>query len=103
VYGLSAYYPSEQPLSAVSGISLGQLLLDQAIESVDLLKMDIEGGEYAILESTPADVLTHFRNIVFEYHNIDGRWAKLECVKQRLHREGYDLHVSRGLVWASLP
>lgn len=94
---VSAYCPSEQPLSAVSGISLGQLLRDHAVESVDLLKIDCEGGEYAILESTPADVFNRVRNIVFEYHDIDGTWAKLESVKQRLRREGYALHMGPGL------
>jgi FkbM family methyltransferase len=98
---VSAFCPSEQPLSAVSGISLGQLLQDHAVESVDLLKIDVEGGEYAILESTPTEVLSRIRNIVFEYHDIDGGWAKLEGVKRRLHREGYALHMGRGLVSAS--
>jgi FkbM family methyltransferase len=100
---VSAYFPSEQPLSTVSGISLGQLLRDHAVESVDLLKIDCEGGEYAILESTSADVLSRIRNIVFEYHDFDGSWAKLESVKQRLRREGYALHTRRGLVSASRP
>lgn len=61
---VSAYCPSEQRRF---GISLGQLLRDHAVESVDLLKIDVEGGEYAILESAPADVLSRIRNIVFEY------------------------------------
>jgi FkbM family methyltransferase len=100
---VSAYYPSEQPLSAVPGISLGELLRDHAVESVDLLKIDCEGGEYAILESTPADVLSRIRNIVFEFHSIDGVWAKLESVKHRLCREGYALHTRGGLVSASRP
>jgi FkbM family methyltransferase len=98
---VSAYSASEEPLTAVPGISLGQLLRDHAVESVDLLKIDCEGGEYAILESTPADVLSRIRTIVFEYHDIDGGWAKLESVKQRLRREGYALHTHRGLVSAS--
>jgi len=98
---VSAYYPSEQPLTAVPGISLGQLLRDHAIETVDLLKIDCEGGEFAILESTPADVFNRIGNIVFEYHEIEGAWAKLESVKRRLRREGYALHVRGGLVSAS--
>ena len=100
---VSAYYAIERPPSAVSGISLSQLLHEYAVESVDLLKIDVEGGEYAILESAPADVLSSIRNIVFEYHDIEGGWAKLESVKQRLRREGYALHSRRGLVWASRP
>jgi FkbM family methyltransferase len=98
---VSAYSPSEQPLSAVSGISLEQLLLDHGVESVDLLKIDVEGGEYAILENTSADVFSRIRNIVFEYHDIDGGWAKLESVNKRLQREGYALHMRPGLVTAS--
>jgi FkbM family methyltransferase len=98
---VSAYCPGEQPLSAVSGISLSQLLFGHAVESVDLLKIDCEGGEYAILENTATDVLSRIRNIVFEYHDIEGGWAKLESVNQRLRREGYTLHKRGGLVSAS--
>jgi FkbM family methyltransferase len=100
---VSAYCPSEQPLNTVPGVSLSQLLRDHAVENVDLLKIDCEGGEYAILESTPSDVLSRIRNIVFEYHDIDGGWARLEGVKRRLRREGYALRMSRGLVSASRP
>jgi FkbM family methyltransferase len=100
---VSAYYPSAQPLSAVPGISLGQLLQEHAVESVDLLKIDCEGGEYAILESTTSDVLSRIRNIVFEYHGVSEGWSNLESVKQRLRREGYVLNMHRGLVSASRP
>jgi FkbM family methyltransferase len=98
---VSAYFASEQPLTAVAGISLGQLLRDHSVESVDLLKIDCEGGEYAILESTPADVLGRIQNIVFEYHTIHGGWERLNRVKQRLRHEGYALHERRGLISAS--
>jgi hypothetical protein len=64
------------------------------------LKIDCEGGEFAILESTQSDVFSRIRNIVFEYHQIDGVWAKLERVKQRLRREGYALRMRGGLVTA---
>jgi len=100
---VSAYAPSEQPLSAVPGISLGQLLRDHEVENVDLLKIDCEGGEFAILESTSAEVFSRIRNIVFEYHQVDGVWAKLESAKQRLRREGYSLHMRGGLISASRP
>jgi FkbM family methyltransferase len=100
---VSAYAPSEQPLSAVPGISLAQLLRDHAVENVDLLKIDCEGGEFEILESTPAEVFSRIRNIVFEYHQIDGVWAKLESVKQRLRQAGFSLDRRGGLISASRP
>jgi len=97
---VSAYRPSEEPLRLIRGISLAQLLRQHEVESTDLLKIDCEGGEFAILESTPSDVFRRIRNIVFEYHQIDGALAKLKRAKQRLRREGYALHMRRGLVSA---
>jgi FkbM family methyltransferase len=98
---VSAHYQSGQQLSAVPGISLIELLREHAVESVDLLKIDCEGGEFAILESIPSDLIGRIRNIVFEYHQIDGVWAKLASAKQRLRSEGYALHMRGGLVTAS--
>lgn len=100
---VSAYSQSEQPLKSVPGTSLAQLLQDHAVENVDLLKIDCEGGEFAILESTPADVFSRVRNIVFEYHQVDGVWAKLESVKQRLRQAGYSLDRRGGLISATRP
>lgn len=98
---VSAYCVSEEPLSSVPGVSLAELFRDHALESVDLLKIDCEGSEFAILESAPADVFSRIQNIVFEYHQIEGVWAKLESTKQRLRREGYVLHTRGGLISAS--
>jgi len=100
---VSGYYPTEQRLSTVPGVSLAALLRDHRIDRVDLLKIDCEGGEFEILESTPTDVFRIIRNLVFEYHQIDGVWSKLESVRQRLRREGYTLQTRGGLVVASRP
>jgi FkbM family methyltransferase len=100
---VSAYLPSDQPVSEVPGVSLVQLLTDHSVETVDLLKMDCEGGEYGIFESTPSDVFSRIRNIVFEYHQIDGFWSKLKNAKQRLRREGYVLSERKGLISAARP
>jgi FkbM family methyltransferase len=97
---VSAYFQSEQPAQSVPGISLEQLLRDYDVEKVDLLKIDCEGGEYSILESTPEEVFSRIQNIVFEYHDIQGAWVRLEGVKRRLRQLGYALDVSRGLVSA---
>ena len=68
---------------------------------VDLLKIDCEGGEYTILLTTPIEVFSRIRNIVFEYHEIDGFQAKLVAVKQRLCDIGYSLKTHGSLIFAS--
>lgn len=98
---VSAHYRTGQHLTAVSGISLAGILQDYALEHVDLLKIDCEGGEFAILESTPSDVFRRISNIVFEYHQVEDVWTRLERVKGRLRREGYILHTRGGLISAS--
>lgn len=100
---VSVYHSSEQSQRAVPGVTLDELLHDHSIECVDLLKMDCEGAEYAIIESTPADVFSRIRNIVFEYHQIDGIWGKLRSVKKRLRHEGYTLQTHGGIISAWRP
>jgi hypothetical protein len=39
-----------------------------------ILQMDIEAGEYETIISTPADILSKFRIIVIEIHNVES-WA----------------------------
>jgi FkbM family methyltransferase len=97
---VSAHSGSEAT-TAVPGVSLGHLLGEHHIDAVDLLKMDVEGGEYAILEGMPSEIFSRIRNIVFEYHDIEGGWAMLETTKRRLIQEGYNLHLHKGLAWAT--
>jgi FkbM family methyltransferase len=100
---VSAYHPSNLERRVVPGVSLASLVKDHELTTIDLLKIDCEGGEYEILSGVPTEVLKCIRNIVFEYHEIEGFEVKLEGVKQRLCREGYSLRTHGSLVFASLP
>lgn len=42
------------------------------IESCDLMKMDIEGGEYSVLYATPKKIFDKIQRIFLELHNIEG-------------------------------
>jgi FkbM family methyltransferase len=48
--------------------SLEAIFRTLAIERVDLLKLDIEGGEYPSVPCSPPDVLRRIRRICMEYH-----------------------------------
>jgi FkbM family methyltransferase len=58
----------EKSLS-VRALSLADAFAILEIESCDLLKLDCEGAEYAILFDTPRPVLELVQRIVMEYHD----------------------------------
>lgn len=51
-------------------ITLPQVFDLCRLSSIDLLKMDIEGAEYEILSSTPAEVLRRIGAITMEFHSF---------------------------------
>ncbi|MCB2209733.1 FkbM family methyltransferase [bacterium] len=55
----------------VEALTLGDLLEEQDLARIDLLKLDCEGAEYPILMSSPRDVLARVDRIVMEYHDLD--------------------------------
>ncbi len=98
---VSAYGSSDMERKPVPGVTLATLVEDHGLKVIDLLKIDCEGGEYTILSTTPSEVFNRIRNIVFEYHEIDGFETKLEAVKQRLCEEGFSLKTRGSLISAS--
>jgi len=77
-------------------ISLADFLKSEQFETVDLLKMDIEGSEWEVILSTAAAVLHRIRHIIVEYHEVNARFgytpaqmiAHLSSAGHRLtHRE----------------
>jgi FkbM family methyltransferase len=98
---VSAYYPNNAARKIIPGVALATIVDDYGLTVIDLLKIDCEGGEYDILSAAPTEVLVRIRNIVFEYHEIEGFEAKLESVKRRLCHHGYSLRTHGSLVFAS--
>ena len=81
-------------------ITLVELFDTHGLDSVDLLKVDCEGGEYDIFPSTPDAVLDRVENIAFEYHEIDRYEPKLDQVLNRLSSAGFRLREEGKVVSA---
>ncbi|HEY5137860.1 MAG TPA: FkbM family methyltransferase, partial [Methylococcales bacterium] len=65
----------------VPSISLRDFLEKNDIARVGLLKMDIESGEYEVLENMQEEVFGRIDNIILEYHNYGGRnYKELEDI-----------------------
>jgi FkbM family methyltransferase len=64
-----------KPAQSVQSITLADLLEKHELETLDLLKMDVEGSEWEILFSTPASVLRRIGSILLEYHEVHARFG----------------------------
>lgn len=73
------------PEASGNGNAVAATTLQQAIENstvaIDLVKIDIEGGEYAVFQETPTSVLSSIRTIILEYHKVSGR-SHLDLAKK---------------------
>lgn len=75
--------------NALSTVTLHEIMADNDISIIDLLKLDCEGSEFSILEHAP---LEKIRFIVGEYHGFK-RWEEFRA---RVFADGWDYgHMSR--------
>lgn len=81
-------------------ITLNELIQENQIENVDLLKIDCEGNEYEILLSTDSKLFNKIDNIVFEYHKIDNYKQKLRKVLKKLKNMNYEITRRGSLIYA---
>ena len=87
----------------VPATPLGQIL-GEADGPVDLVKMDIEGGEYEIIAFTPIEAWAGVKRLVAEYHPVPGHgYAELVSRMQeagfRLERRDAYRHEGFGALW----
>lgn len=65
----------------VDVITLTEFLQDEKIEQIDLIKIDIEGVEYDVIESLSDDTLLKSKRYLIEYH-----WAKTKDINKMINR-----------------
>ncbi len=75
----------------VAAKSLADIIAEHHIESIDVLKMDIEGGEYEIIDTVDEDVWSKIRLVVMEYHTISGR--KVSELERGLRERGFGVQT----------
>ena len=102
---ITALFPSVDDLTrnTASRVScslrtLSGFLAAQHIERIDLLKLDVEGAEWDIIQSLSASDWRKVQQVVVEVHDINGRLA---AIQQRLEQHGFML-VTEQEDWQSL-
>jgi FkbM family methyltransferase len=76
---------------SVEGISLSDFLLKNKLIRVSLLKMDIEGGEYEVLENLNKDDWRKIENILLEYHDLPEK--NHHNLAELIRRNGFSLEI----------
>ncbi len=93
----------------VQAITLQQVFDEHGLDRCDFLKMDIEGGEYAILRGIDANLLQRVHRIALEYHDNTSAGKHTELVSL-LQSNGFQVqahpnpaHDYLGYLYAAKP
>lgn len=97
---VSAYWYQEAERRMIASVTLAEILTNHQLHSIDLLKVDCEGGEYDIFPTVSDEAFTRIRNIVFEHHRVDGFEEKLDTILNRLKSAGYTLRLAGQIAYA---
>ena len=67
----SSIYKSDGFLEEIEIVDVVRWLTENEIKDIDLIKINIEGGEFELLEKLiEHDTLIHFRNIQVQFHDF---------------------------------
>lgn len=72
--------------------TISEIIRTHALERIDLLKIDAEGAEEAVLEGIRTEDWERIRQVVVEVHDVDGR---LERMTARLRSLGFHVVAER--------
>ena len=88
----------------VQAIRLESFISKQGLDKIDLLKLDCEGSEYAILYSLPKELFSKISALSIETHKCSGLNENLDALKDFIANQGYHLkHLRNGItgyIWA---
>ncbi|HEX8650805.1 MAG TPA: FkbM family methyltransferase [Pyrinomonadaceae bacterium] len=90
---LQARLTSEQIICPVK--TLSQVIHENGVEKIDLLKVDVEKSELDVFEGIDKGDWPRIRQVVVEVHDIDGR---LKRITDLLEGYGYKLTVEQEMV-----
>ena len=78
----------------VPAISLFQIINENKLGYIDLIKIDCEGSEYPIIYETPVDIWTSIRMMTIEVHNLDEDKRNVRFLGGFLQQNGYTVQTA---------
>jgi len=85
---------------AITLKAASEFLREQRLEAIDLMKINIEGGEYDLLEHLlEAGLIRRIREIQVQFHDfVPGAEARMQAIQERLART-HELTWQYRFVW----
>lgn len=99
--GKTLFQQDESLTTEIPAITFNQLVQDSGDSIIDLLKLDCEGAEYAILMAASAESLACVQRIVMEYHDLDAEHEHSSLVRF-LERNGFSVQLHANPVHAEI-
>jgi len=84
----------------VAVVTLKDLIDHIGMEVIDLIKIDVEGAEYEVLSKADREIISHFRQMVVEFHHdVIERYslADTKRIVRRLSGLGYLYYTVDGM------
>jgi FkbM family methyltransferase len=89
---------------SVDAIKLEYFILQQKLEEIDLLKLDCEGSEYAILYNLPKEFFSKITAFSIETHSGNAANENLNSLRKFIGDQGYKVEYLdegyTGYIWA---
>lgn len=88
---------TDSPMEIVESITLSDIISENEIDKIDLLKIDAEGAEYNILLNSPAAALANVQRIILEYHEFDDDVRDHKDIVKLLEANKFKVIVEAGI------
>lgn len=72
--------------------TLSQIISEEKIEKIDLLKIDVENSEHLVMNGILNEDWDKIGSVIIEVHDVNGR---LESIRQTLVQKGFNTYVEK--------
>ncbi len=85
----AGFNPNNTQKLTVPCVTLTDIIQQNGLQTIDLLKVDCEGSEYDILYHTAPELIQRVRRMVVEVHDVDQNRNNIGAFTEYLHALGY--------------
>lgn len=90
----SGFHENNSEKITVPCITLTDIIQDNGLQTIDLLKMDCEGSEYDIMYHTSPELIRRISKMMIEVHDLDDGDNNITAFNQYVQSLGYTTNYS---------